>query len=233
MWRKARLAFGDSAQSLTCATVAAHPWVYGLGQIMDSGAYLSPGSAIPWLAGRLSGSSDSGGVVVLMVAAETYADFIAHLDELAGVLPLPSVTQVRRLAQSAAELATTRMQIPARPGAALPSVAPVSAMTSRQALNAQRIAAAHEQASAASSPEGLAELMKSFTTARDAALTAIAQGLNELKGKSATVWAFARRGDFNTTAAELVRDIPAPSAVYSAAVMFVGDVEAVEAMIGE
>ncbi|EMH0602025.1 hypothetical protein V5864_004563, partial [Salmonella enterica] len=50
MWREARLAFTDSLAALDCSVVPAHPWIHGLGQQTDNGAYLSPVNAIHYLA---------------------------------------------------------------------------------------------------------------------------------------------------------------------------------------
>lgn len=52
MWREARLAFTDSLAALDCSVVPAHPWIHGLGQQTDNGAYLSPVNAIHYLAER-------------------------------------------------------------------------------------------------------------------------------------------------------------------------------------
>lgn len=53
MWREARLAFTDSLAALDCSVVPAHPWIHGLGQQTDNGAYLSPVNAIHYLAESL------------------------------------------------------------------------------------------------------------------------------------------------------------------------------------
>ncbi|EKQ2655588.1 hypothetical protein P4045_002708 [Salmonella enterica] len=41
MWREARLAFTDSLAALDCSVVPAHPWIHGLGQQTDNGAYVT------------------------------------------------------------------------------------------------------------------------------------------------------------------------------------------------
>lgn len=56
MWREARLAFTDSLKALNCSVVPAHPWINGLGQQTDNGAYLSPVNAVRYLAERLAGT---------------------------------------------------------------------------------------------------------------------------------------------------------------------------------
>ncbi len=62
---------------------------------------------------------------------------------------------VRRLAESAATLATEKMQIPAKAGAGLPVAIPLSVPTSRAALSAAAISEAQKAAGAGFSPDGL------------------------------------------------------------------------------
>ncbi|EPN1930840.1 hypothetical protein ACTV70_002385 [Cronobacter dublinensis] len=111
MWREAKLAFSDAFSALDCAIVPAHPWIYGIGQQTENGAYLSPANAVAYLAGRLAGAADVQDVVIFLVTGQTQDDFIQRLDALTEVFPAPAFTQVSRLARSAAELATVRMQL--------------------------------------------------------------------------------------------------------------------------
>lgn len=67
MWRDARLAFTDSLAALSCSIVPAHPWIHGLGQQTENGAYLSPVNAVRYLAERLAGSGGHADVVIMMV----------------------------------------------------------------------------------------------------------------------------------------------------------------------
>lgn len=231
MWRRARLAFADEMAALSCSIVPAHPWVYGLGQAAETGVYLSPQNAVNYLAGKLTGKADSADVVVFMVSADTQPEFMSNLDAMASVFPVPAFTQVRRQAQAAAELAVTRMQIPAKAANVLPAAQPLSVSTSRQALNAARIAAAKAEASAGASLAGMADALASFSNARDSALASINEALDGLKGKSADAWVFTGSGSLNTTATEMLRDIPAASSVYCVAVMFVGELDTLRTMI--
>lgn len=116
MWREARLAFTDSLAALDCSVVPAHPWIHGLGQQTDNGAYLSPVNAIHYLAERLAGTGGNTDVVIMMVTGQTHENFMKGLNSLVDVFPAPAFTQVRRLAESAATLATEKMQIPRKPG---------------------------------------------------------------------------------------------------------------------
>lgn len=233
MWRKARIAFSDAVKALTCSVIPVHPWIYGQGQQTDSGAYLSPQNAITYLAGKLAGSSENADVTVFMVSANSHAEFMASLDVMAGVFPIPAFTKVRRMAQAAAELATVKMQIPTGTGGGLPAAVPLSVSTSRQAVNAARIASARAQAATGVSPANMAAALSGFDQVRNAALAAVSQGLDSLKAKSADAWVFTRTGSMNTTATEMLKDIPATSAVHCVAVMFVGELGALEAMIDD
>jgi len=231
VWRKARIAFSDAVKALSCSVIPVHPWIYGQGQQTDSGAYLSPQNAITYLAGKLAGSSENADVTVFMVSANSHAEFMASLDAMAGVFPIPAFTKVRRMAQAAAELATVKMQIPTGTGGGLPAAVPLSVSTSRQAVNAARIARAKAEAAAGSSTGNMAAALSGFDQVRNVALAAISQGLDALKTKSADAWVFTRTGSLNTTATEMLKDIPAMSAVHCVAVMFVGELVALEAMI--
>ncbi|MEI9881656.1 hypothetical protein [Atlantibacter hermannii] len=231
MWRKSKIAFSDAVGALSCSVVPVHPWVYGQGQHTDSGAYLSPQNAINYLAGKLTGSSEIADVTVFMLSANSHAEFMDALDVMAGVFPIPAFTKVRRMAQAAAELATVKMQIPPSAGNGLPAAAPLSVSTGRQAVNAARIVRAKAEAAAGASAGNMAAALSGFDKARNAALAEISQGLDALKSKSADAWVFTRTGSLNTTATEMLKDIPAASAVHCVAVMFVGELGALEAMI--
>lgn len=54
MCREAVLAFPDELAANDCPIVTAPPWIYGLGQQTDNGAYLSPVNAVAYLAGKLA-----------------------------------------------------------------------------------------------------------------------------------------------------------------------------------
>lgn len=218
MWREARLAFTDSVAALNCSIVPAHPWIYGLGQQTANGAYLSPVNAVRYLAERLAGTGGNVDVVIMMVTGQTQENFMASLNNLVGIFPAPAFTQVKRLAQSAAALAIEKMQIPAKTAAALPASIPLSVPTSRAALSAAAINQAQKVAGAGFDIEGLKKQLGEFTQLRDQLISDVASGLNDLQGKSATA-----SGDTGTTLLELVKDIPQQSAVYTAAMMLVGD----------
>ena len=209
MWREARLAFTDSLAALNCSVVPAHPWINGLGQQTDNGAYLSPVNAVRYLAKRLAGTGGNADVMIMMVTGQTHENFMTRLNGLVDVFPAPAFTQVKRLA--------------AKTGAGLPVAIPLSVPTSRAALSAAAVSQAQKAASAGFSLDGLKQQMGEFAQLRDSLISDVASGLNDLQGKSARAWVFTSTGDTATTLLELVKDIPQPSAVYTAAVMLVGD----------
>lgn len=234
MWREARLAFSDSVASVDCSIIPAHPWVYGLGQQTDNGNYLSPANAIGWLAAKLAGTGGSADVAIFMVTGQTHENFMSALNALAEVFPAPVFTQVRRLAESSATLALDKMQIPAHVAGALPPSVPLSVPTSRMALAAAKIRQAKEDAGAVASMEQVKQQLEVFGQQREAMLAQIVAGLGELQGKSARAWVFTAQGDISSTLVQLVKDIPQPSAVYTAAMMLVGNnLEGIRGMIHE
>ncbi|HBL7008415.1 MULTISPECIES: hypothetical protein [Citrobacter] len=223
MWREARLAFDDSVAALNCSIVPAHPWVYGLGQQTENGAYLSPVNAISYLAEKLAGTGGNADVVIMMVAGQTHDSFMNSLNQLVDVFPAPAFTQVKRLALSAAELAMEKMQIPAKYSTGLADALPLSVPTNRAALAAAAIKKAQEEAAAVVDIGALQKQLDDFARLRDGLLNDIANGLTELQGKSARAWVFTASGDLSTTLLDLVKGIPLQSAIYTAAMMLTGD----------
>lgn len=232
MWREAKIAFTDSLSAINCSIVPAHPWVYGLGQQTDTGAYLSPVNAISYLAEKLTGMGGRADVIIMMVAGQTHDSFVSNLNQMIDVFPAPAFTQVKRLALSAAELAKEKMQIPARYNAGLTDALPLSVPTSRAVLTATAIKKAQEEAAAVMDIGALKKQLDDFTQLRNGVLDEIAGGLAELQGKSAKAWVFTASGDLATTLLALVKGIPLQSAVYSAAMMLVGDnLDSIKGMI--
>lgn len=232
MWREAKIAFTDSLSAINCSIVPAHPWVYGLGQQTDTGAYLSPVNAISYLAGKLTGMGGRADVIIMMVAGQTHDSFVSNLTQMVDVFPAPAFTQVKRLALSAAELAKEKMQIPARYNAGLADALPLSVPTSRGVLTATAVKKAQEEAAAVMDIGALKKQLDDFTQLRNGVLDEISSGLAELQGKSAKAWVFTASGDLATTLLALVKGIPLQSAVYSAAMMLVGDnLDSIKGMI--
>ncbi|WP_447885160.1 hypothetical protein [Serratia fonticola] len=232
MWRKAVLRMPGNMQALTCSMVPAHPWVYGVGRQETSGSYLSPANAVDYLAGRLAGQGEEISATVFMICANSHTEFMPLVTALAGVLPLPAMSQVHRMAQTAATQAVTRMQLPGKIGGGLPAAVPLSTSAQRLALNAQRIAEAKAGAAIGASVGGLQSALAGFAQARQSALDVVSQAMAALQGKSAPAWVFTAKGAAASVGAAMKKDIPHQDAVFTLAVLFVGkDLEQLEAMI--
>lgn len=232
MWRKAVLRMPGNMQALTCSMVPAHPWVYGVGRQETSGSYLSPANAVDYLAGRLAGQGEEISATVFMICANSHTEFMPLVTALAGVLPLPAMSQVQRMAQTAATQAVTRMQLPGKIGGGLPAAVPLSTSAQRLALNAQRIAEAKAGAAIGASVGGLQSALAGFAQARQSALDVVSQAMAALQGKSAPAWVFTAKGAAASVGAAMKKDIPHQDAVFTLAVLFVGkDLGQLEAMI--
>lgn len=230
MWKFSKLALPGDMPSVTCSVVAAHPWVYGLGQQTANGSYLSPANAVAWLAEKLASMTDAADVVVLMVAGQSHDEFMAFLDPLTAVFPAPAFTQVSRLARSAAELATVKMQKPAKAPNGLPSAIPLSVPTTRTMSGAAAVSSAAGAGSL--SMAGLKASLADFTAQRSALLSGLADAAGELATKSASAWAFTASGNGAAVVRELLNNVPAVSSIYTAAIMLVGsDLASIREMI--
>ncbi len=230
MWREAKLAFSEAFASQDCVIVPVHPWIYGAGQQTANGVYLSPVNAVGWLAERLVSLTESMDVVIFMVAGQSYDEFVANLDPLTAVFPAPAFTQVSRLARSAAELATVKMQKPAKAANGLPAPVPLSVPTTRTMSNAAAVASAAMPGSM--SLFGLKSSLEDFMAQRAGLLSEIAESARELAGKSASAWVFTSTGSGTEMVRELLTDIPVVSSIYTAAIMLTGsDLSSIREMI--
>lgn len=229
MWKQCDVRPGV-IQSASMSISAAHPWVYGLGQQTANGIYLSPVNAVGWLAEKLAGITDSMDVVIFMVAGQTHDEFMANLDPLTSVFPAPAFTLVSRLARSAAELETVKMQIPAKGDNGLPDPFPLSVATTRTMSSAAAVASAAAPGSV--SLAGLKASLADFTAKRAGLLSGIADAAGELSAKSARAWVFTATGGGVEMVRELLTDIPAASSIFAAAIMLAGsDLSSIRGMI--
>lgn len=221
MWKLGNITCG-ALDNLNCVLIPAHPWVYGLGQQTENGTYLSPANTVSYLAEQLASVGDISDVVIFLITGSGHDDFILNLDELVDVLPVPAMTQVKRLARSSEALVKEKMLIPS-PASGLTTVVPFSTPTTRAALNAQRVAEAQMQAASGFSLTGVRAALAGFIEERSNILSEVVSGLESLKGKSARAWTFTAQGDITTTLRTMMKDIPDASAVHCAAVMMVGE----------
>lgn len=230
MWKKSDVRLKDNIQMTNVSVVAAHPWVYGLGQQTANGVYLSPVNAVTWLAEKLASLTENTEVVIFMVAGQSHDEFMENLDPLTTVFPAPAFTQVSRLARSAAELATAKMQIPAKAANGLPVSIPLSVPTTRTMSSAAAVASA--AASGSLSLSGLKASLADFTVQRAGILSDIAGAAGELTGKCASAWVFTASGAGVEMVRELLTDIPAVSSIFTAAIMLAGsDLSSIRGMI--
>lgn len=230
MWKKRELRLVKDSIGGNVVMTTAHPWVYGLGQQTANGVYLSPLNAVGWLAEKLASLTDPEDVVIFMVAGQTHDEFMANLDPLTAVFPAPAFTQVSRLARSAAELSTVKMQIPAKAANGLPAPVPLSVPTMRTMSSAAAVASATAPGSLSLS--GLKASLADFMVQRAGLLSEIAEAAGELAGKSASAWVFTSTGSGTGMVRELLTDIPAVSSIYTAAIMLTGsDLSSIRGMI--
>lgn len=199
----------------------AHPFVYGLGQKNESGSYLSPTNAITHIAKKLAGTAETD-IVVMMVCAKTQPEFMSLLQQFSTVFPLPVFSQVERMAKTAANLQTTKMQLPGKPFGGLPKPQTLSTSTSRASINAQLIEQAKASAGSASGIDAMKSAMSGFKSARENALNAINNHLTDLLGKSVTIWSFTGKGSGDYLAEQLQKNIPEPDAIFTLATLFAG-----------
>lgn len=230
MWKQREVRLTRDFQVGTLSVITAHPWVYGLGQKTANGVYLSPVNAVGWLAQKLVSLTDDADVVIFMAVGKTHDDFMANLDPLTAVFPAPAFTQVSRLARSAAELEAVKMQKPAKELNGLPAAVPLSVPTTRAMSSAAAVASAVSTGSLSISR--MKTSLAGFMSQRAGLLSGIADAAAELATKSASAWVFTSTGGGVTMAQELLKDIPAASSIYSAAIMLVGsDLSSVRGMI--
>jgi len=220
MWEYKKIILSREFNLISCSVTAAHPWIYGLGQQTENGNYLSPTNAVTWLAEKLASVTETVDVVIFLVAGQSHDEFLAYLDPLTAVFPAPAFAQVSRLARSAAELATVKMQKPAKATNGLPDAIPLSVPTARTMSSAA--AASSAAGSVALSLAGLKASLADFTAQRSALLSGMADAAGELAGKSASAWVFSASGNGAALARELMQDIPAASSIYTVAIMLAG-----------
>ncbi|WP_140920158.1 hypothetical protein [Limnobaculum xujianqingii] len=230
MWFPAWLKFPQKLAPVTCSVVPVHPWTFGAGHQEESGSYLSPSNAVEFLVKKLNGVTDDMDILIIMLAETHNEQFMQALSQLTAIFPLPVFKQVERLAQSFSELAITKMQIPSITSA-LPAPIALSVDTCRSALTSQLIAEAQSAAAGSVDIDSIKASLSELKDLRSQMASEASGALEELQKGSAAVWAFSASGNINTILTTLQKDIPLPSAIHTAAVMFVGDVAPLKEMI--
>lgn len=218
VWRSA--IFRPAAINTRCSVVCIHPWSDGAGNQQPSGNYLSPPNAINALLPYLS-SAGSLDIVVLMLTAPSSEAFLSMTSQFADVFPVPDITRLSRKIKSLAELATTRMQIPAKPAIRLPDAVPLSVQTTSLLNGAEAIAAAVSPA--ALSIDGLGDMLSEFKAARAQALDELRNIQSTLQQKACPVWCFSCQGDAALAIKYIRENIPHPEQVFTAVLLFAGE----------
>lgn len=234
VWKYRKVALSGDIAQINCGISTVHPYLYGVGQQTDSGNYLSPVNALTFLSRQLVKAGDYSEAIIFLISGDSEADFISQLKSVTNVLPVPSLTQIKRLAESSAQLAIEKMIIPAPINTALSSSAPLSVASMRSALNALAVKRAQDDAGGSFSLEQLKQSVAGFSDLRDGMLSDIAADFEELRGKSANVWVFSGQGNVINSVGGMMKNIPQATSVHSAAVMFMGDdLTAIRGMIHE
>ena len=222
-WSQKVLQLPPALSPISAQVTSAHPWVPGLGRHEKSGGYLDPRNALSWLGGQLrAAGSVPLSCHVLMVTAHNHGDFMSRLNGLAGVLPLPDVRQVTRLAQAFSALESDRLVLP--PALHLPPVVQtLSSEVTRELHSAQRAAKAALEAALPASLADLRSTMSGFVSTRDALLAALKKTASDLQALTVPAHVFSMTGLPATIAREMMTGLPVPDAVHTLAMMFTGD----------
>lgn len=221
-WKRKRFSLPEGIAPVTCTTLTAHPWALGVGQKQATGHYLSPENALKHLTEKLSQAQNYQDVLVMMLTANTLNDFIQTLNQAATCFPLPELTKISRKAQSMAQLAISKMQLPSQAGG-LPQAAPLSLSTARAAAGAEMTLSALQQAKQPQTPESLAQMLFAFTQARQNALTQAQSQLNTLQSGYFPVWVHSTEKDTQLARARLLSAFPDGDRVFTLAILFIGD----------
>ena len=231
-WCAADLVYSGALPALNCSMVPAHPYVFGLGQETSNGSYLSPANACQYLAGKLASTGGSADAVVMMVCSTSQSEFLSALNALAAVFPVPSFTQVARIAQASATLAVDKMQLPDKPRNVLPDPVPLSITTNRTVSSSAAISQSQAAATEPASVDALTQALTTFANTCQQIATQAADDAAAISATSARIWAFSITGELVTAASEIIKNVPDAAAGYTAAMLFVApDLSALKAMI--
>lgn len=230
-WQRSTLCIPEQLAPVNCSTVVVHPWAFGVGQVEESGAFLSPTNAVNALTAHLVGVDSAHEVAVFLIAATTLSDFINQLRSVSNILPLPAITYVHRRAKAAAELNASKMQLPGR-SLTLPPAAPLSAATTRQALTAQAMLTAACAARTSGGNAAIDTALAAFVQRRAQLLADAKANLATLQGATTSIWAFSA-ASVQRALTDMKKDIPTPHAIFSVALLFVGaDLTPLKGMVG-
>ncbi|HEP0305452.1 TPA: hypothetical protein QIS90_001265 [Providencia rettgeri] len=221
-WQKKIFSLPSDLSPVQCSTLIAHPWAVGVGQQQETGCYLSPENAVTHLVSKLSQVNAGQDVLVMMLTGKTLSEFMARLATAAISFPLPALTQVSRQAASYQHLATTKMQLPARPSD-IPNPALLSIFTTRRVNAAEQCQKALQQAQQSLSLDSLSNKLQQFKQLRAQVLTQAQTELSQLQSGSFPVWVHSTQRDTQLAKTQLMKDIPDGDSVFTLAMMFIGE----------
>ncbi|EJJ0395645.1 hypothetical protein VQZ45_004214 [Salmonella enterica] len=227
MWAESQLRIPTDAAAVTCSHLAVHPWDYEAGHITPDGAYLSPVNAITHLNSKLSDLTGNNDIAIVMITGSDNNGFIRQLSALADALPLPTLTQTLRRARTQLTQAITRMQLPATPQNGLPAPQPLIISTLQSAVS-NSITLDAMKAEGLASVDSLKEALSGFQAQRQQWQQQITTELAGMGDKMAKVFAFMHAGDAILARAEMMKNIPHPTASLTYAHMFVGDLSGMQ-----
>ncbi|NJQ19958.1 hypothetical protein HCO69_09985 [Pantoea sp. LS15] len=170
MWREARIAFSDSVGALNCSVIPVHPWLYGVGQQTENGAYLSPVNAINYLAEKLAGTGGASDIVIMMVSGQTHDSFMASLDNDSGMFQFPPEGTLVEIAFTGGrpDKPFVRQTVP--DGTSLPDIQPGEQLQQQRAEVSQRVTQAGDwvrQTDQTISETSMARMVKADTELRE------------------------------------------------------------------
>ncbi|NHB87198.1 hypothetical protein C5471_05515 [Photorhabdus tasmaniensis] len=221
MWQRKRLSIPAGLKPVTCSTVAVHPWSYGAGKTQSSGHYLSPDNAVNYLADKLVSAGADNNVTVLMITAASLGEFVKNLAGVGAIFPLPELKQLERKARNAANLAISKMQIPALQNS-LPAPMPLSLSTVRAATAAQQLQETISQTTGGHSSETMSQMLSQFAAQRAGILKNASETLTRLQSGSFPIWALST-DNVPAAVTNMKKGIPAGDAIFTLAMLFVGE----------
>lgn len=216
-----RVMSGEEAFSVSGQKIGVHNWTHGI--TTDSGRYLSPENACKAFFAKLTDNADPNypkgirELVVILVSAENIKDFQAKIEEVAVILPEPTFKQAADYAKAAETLAESRMI--KTPQISSPAFAKSGDITPSSGRMLQNLANQNRPTPKASDPFAMIEQLKRQKAQRQAENT---QKMARILNARSTVHAFIASGELAFLADELLRNMPNPERIFTAAVCFIG-----------
>ncbi|MBY8196094.1 hypothetical protein KW533_04230 [Vibrio fluvialis] len=191
------------------AVLSATPYLFQVGEKLDSGSYLSPGNAVKTLSVKLRDLSDrhrpNGQLhaVAIMLTGQSISEFAAKLEQITAVLTLPDWTQVAR--QAKAMVTNDRDKLHQPVAMVQPRFKPFGT------LNAQPVGDYFsEQSAQLATLESLASdsthvigKLQALAAKRSVVLSDISEAINNLKNLQGSVFSMSLNGSAESIATQL------------------------------